>query len=113
MPSVRSPREVCSTTIRINGLISQSLLARGGPQFLLGGQAVLLGSPDALTRRLLLRALCSLLLRDRLDLGNDPVERLAHADALPHAVGAALGEERVHVFLLLARVEQLGADLLV
>src|SRR5712692_6163638 len=112
MSNARSPREVCSTTIGIRGLM-RSLLAGWGPQFLLGRRAILLRSPDALTRRFLLCALGRLLLGDRLDLGDDPVERLAQADALADAVGAALGEELVNVGLLLACAEQLGADLLV
>src|SRR4051794_39461540 len=112
MSKARSPREVCSTTIGIRGLMSL-LLARRGPKLLLGRGAFLVRRPDALTRGLLLRALGRLLLRDRRHLGRDPVERLAHPDAVADAVGAALGEERVHVLLALARLEQLGAELVV
>ena len=50
---------------------------------------------------------------DRLDLRGDPVERLPHPDAVAHAIGAALGEERVDVLLALPGVEQLCTELLV
>src|SRR5438477_13058570 len=110
MSKARSPREVCSTTIGIRGLMS--LLARWCPQ-LLGRGAVLAWGPDALTRSLLLPPLRCLLRRDRLHLGDDPVERLAHPDAVAEAVRAAFREERVDVRLVLAGLDELGANLLV
>src|SRR6478735_9000152 len=46
MSNERSPREVCSITMGINGLMSGWLLATGGPQFRLGGWLFLVGCPD-------------------------------------------------------------------
>src|SRR5580765_3324642 len=111
MSKARSPREVCSTTIGINGLIC-SLLASGGPQPL-SGRALLFWRPDGLTRGVPLRAFRGDLGRDRDHLGRDAVERLPHPDALADAVGAAAGEERIDVLVLLARVAELGAELVV
>src|ERR1041385_2080484 len=110
MSNARSPRDVCSTTIGIRGLIRApssavavqmtslrgargSLLARWCPQLLVRLVPILLGCPDALTRLVLPGAFCGLLFGDRLHLGGDPVERPPHADRLAHAVGAAFGEE--------------------
>src|ERR671936_1866017 len=77
MSNERSPREVCSITIGINGLICL-LLAAGGPQFRLCLGFFLVGGPDALAR-------LGLLGRNALDLGRDPVEgtRQTHVLALP------------------------------
>src|SRR6185437_14934320 len=106
MSNARSPREVCSTTMGTNGLIRLSLLAAWGPQFRAGLGLLLLRRPDALARLVQL-------LRDRLHLGRDAVERLLQPQVVAHAVGAALRDEVVDVLLLLAGVAQLGADLVV
>src|SRR5580765_3196620 len=66
MSNERSPREVCSMTIGMRGLI-RLLLASGGPQFRLCLGLFLVRCPDCLTRR-------SLLGRNPLDLVRDPVE---------------------------------------
>src|SRR5262245_47624007 len=111
MSKARSPREVCSTTIGINGLIC-SLLASGGPQRL-PGRALLFWCPDALTCGVPLRALCGHLGRDRSHLRCNAVERLSHPDAFADAIRPAVGEERVDVLVVLAGLDELGAELLV
>src|SRR5256885_10639977 len=68
MSNERSPREVCSMTIGISGLIGL-LLASGGPQFRLCLGLFLVGGPDCLARGRLLG-------RNPLDVGCDPVERV-------------------------------------
>src|SRR3954454_4828691 len=68
MSNDRSPRDVCSITIGINGLIQVPPLASGGPQFRVGLGLFLVGCPDCLT-------CCRLLRRDALDLGRDAIER--------------------------------------
>src|SRR2546422_2379942 len=98
MSNERSPREVCSITMGINGLMSGWLLRRrlrcrpqrpgrlrrlgpssatGGPQFRLGGWLFLVGRPDGF-------AGSGLLGRDALDLAHNAVEGAgkAHAFAL-------------------------------
>src|SRR6266540_6283542 len=75
MSNDRSPREVCSITIWINGLISGWLLATGGPQFRLGLGFFLVGRPDAFARLRLLG-------RNPLDLVRDPVESAGQAHRL-------------------------------
>src|SRR2546430_11660174 len=98
MSNDRSPREVCSITMGINGLMSGWLLRRrlrcrppeagpaaparpssatGGPQFRLGGWLFLVGRPDGF-------AGSGLLGRDALDLDDSAVEGAgkAHAFAL-------------------------------
>src|SRR5215813_14126733 len=87
MSNDRSPRDVCSITIGMRGLI-WLLLASGGPQFRLSLGLFLVGCPDCLTRR-------GLLGRDPLDLRGDPVERLRQ----PH--GLALGLVRARLLRLL------------
>src|SRR6185436_6456706 len=67
MSNERSPREVCSITIGINGLISDWLLAAGGPQFRLLGWVFLVWCPDSVACRSLLRG-------DALDFFDDAVE---------------------------------------
>src|SRR5215510_1620467 len=100
MSNARSPRDVCSTTIGIRGI--SFLLAAGCPQLLRFRRLFLflVGRPEPLARFGRLR-------RDRLDLGGDPVERLAEAQVGPHAVGAAALEERVDVLVRLTLVAQL------
>src|SRR3954447_3662477 len=49
MSNDRSPRDVCSITIGINGLI-WLLSASGGPQFRVGLGLFLVGCPDCLAR---------------------------------------------------------------
>src|SRR5581483_1170684 len=105
MSNARSPRDVCSTTMGINGLISRSLAA-GGPDLRLGLGLVLLGGPNALTCLVQLGG-------DRLDLGGDLVEGLLQAQVVADAVGAAGLDERVDVFLRLPGLGELAADLLV
>src|SRR5712691_4075187 len=75
MSNERSPRDVCSITIGINGLMSGWLLAAGGPQFRLGGWFFLVGRPDRVPGGRLLG-------RDALDLGGYPVERAGEPDRL-------------------------------
>src|SRR5262245_6970755 len=106
MSKARSPREVCSTTIGINGLICSSLLATWCPQLRLGRLALLLRRPDALTRG-------GKLGRDRFDLRRDPVERLLHPQVVAHAVRPALLDELLDVLVRLAGLTQLLADLVV
>ena len=72
MSNARSPREVCSTTIGISGLMRSSLLAAGGPQLLSRTRAA---RPCRASR--CSRAPAASSCRDRLDLGRDPVDRLA------------------------------------
>src|SRR2546423_1159183 len=84
MSNDRSPREVCSITIGINGLISGGLLAAGGPQFRLGLGLFLVGGPDLVTRLRLLG-------RNALNLGRDAVERTGQAQRFAlRLVGAGL-----------------------
>src|SRR5919198_4148975 len=82
MSNERSPREVCSITIGMRGLMSGWVsLAAGGPQFRLGLWFFLVGCPDSL-------ACLGLLGRNALDLLRDSVERTRHAHRF------ALGLER-------------------
>src|SRR3954453_12625135 len=74
MSKDRSPREVCSITIGINGLI-WLLSASGGPQFRVGLGLFLVGCPDCLARGRLLG-------RDPLDVGCDQVERARESHRL-------------------------------
>src|SRR6266516_4007678 len=75
MSNERSPREVCSITMGINGLISGWLLATGGPQFRLGGRLFLVWRPDGLAGG-------SLLGRNALDLAGNAVEGTGEAHVL-------------------------------
>src|SRR6266516_867599 len=75
MSNERSPREVCSITMGINGLISGWLLATGGPQFRLGGRLFLVWRPDGLAGG-------SLLGRYALDLAGNAVEGTGEAHVL-------------------------------
>src|SRR5919204_5367926 len=122
MSNERSPREVCSITIGISGLIraplnisrvdwsSQRLLATGGPQFRLGLGSFLVRSPDRFARLFLLE-------RDALDVGGDPVERGGEAQALTLRLVGSAGTElldgSIGVFEAFAdgRVDLLVADL--
>src|SRR6202040_2405525 len=130
MSNERSPREVCSITMGINGLIwlllafwrvgcsfqtvtaqamlrSRWLLATGGPQFRLGGRLFLVGRPDGFAGG-------GLLGRDPLDLVRNAVEGAgkAHAFALRvvRARGARLLDDLVR---LLEAVAEGLVDLLV
>src|SRR3954463_2811885 len=76
MSTERSPREACSITIGINGLIKVSL-ASGGPQFRNVLGLFLLRRPDRLA------GLC-LRHRDALYFGSDAVERELQANVLAH-----------------------------
>src|SRR5215210_2802294 len=106
MSNARSPREVCSTTIGINGLISP-LLPTGGPKLRCGRRPFLpVRRPDALARLMELG-------RDRPHLGRDAVECLLHAEILADAVGAAGLDELVDVRVGLAGGTKLFADLVI
>src|SRR5919201_2037698 len=92
MSNARSPREVCSITIGINGLMAVTpqaespwLLPAGGPQFRLGLGGFLVGGPDLLAR-------AGGLARDALHLGRDPVERLPQPQVAAQRFVAAAGE---------------------
>src|SRR3954449_13578320 len=74
MSNDRWPRDVCSITIGINGLI-QLLLAAGGPQFRVGLGLFLVGCPDCLARGRLLG-------RYPLHVGCDQVERTRESHRL-------------------------------
>src|SRR3954471_601094 len=104
MSNARSPREVCSTTIGINGLISR-LLPTGGPKLRCGCRPFLpVRRPDALTRLVELG-------RDGPDLRRDAVECLLHAEIVADAVGAAAFDERLDVLVGLPGGTKLVADL--
>src|SRR5437867_2589944 len=107
MSNERSPREVCSITIGINGLISGWLLAAGGPQFRLLCLFFLVGCPNSFADRRLLG-------RDALDLGGDAVEGAGEPHALAFGVVGARGARLLDdlVALLEAVAERL-IDLLV
>src|SRR5262245_45485544 len=75
MSNERSPRDVCSITIGMRGLMSGWLLAAGGPQFRLCRLLFLVRCPDPL-------ACLRLLGRNPLDLRRDAVERLGEAHVL-------------------------------
>src|SRR5262245_45291136 len=75
MSNERSPREVCSITIGINGLISGWLLAAGSPEFRLCRRLFLVGCPDCLAGG-------GLLGWDALDLVRHAVEGAGKADVL-------------------------------
>src|SRR5438105_9855900 len=98
MSNERSPREVCSITIGIRGLISGWLLAAGGPQFRFGRWFFLVGRPDLLARGVLLG-------RDRLHLGGEPVERALEPQVLAQLVDSGLHD------LLDRRVDVLAGGL--
>src|SRR3954470_3804869 len=103
MSNERSPRDVCSITIGINGLIRVSL-ASGGPQFRNFFGLFLLGRPDRLTRLRLGH-------RDPLHLGRDAVERELQADVLAHLLLGAMRPEVLDELLgVLARRLRLLAD---
>src|SRR4051812_29447335 len=120
MSKARSPREVCSTTIGMFGLMSapsgdvsvlgagRSRLAAGGPQRLrlVAGGLVLVRRPDRLARLCKLRC-------DRLHLGRDAIDGLLHAEVEAHAVCAARLDECLDVVLVLALLAELGADVVV
>src|SRR4051794_41286619 len=88
MSKLRSPRDVCSITIGINGLIRVSL-ASGGPQFRNVFALSRLGRPDRLAR-LRLRH------RDAVHIGRDAVERELEAYVLAHALLRPLRPEELH-----------------
>ena len=74
MSNERSPREVCSITIGINGLMA-GLLAAGGPQLRVGRRLLLVGRPELVAR-------LGDLGRDRLDVRDEAVERGAQPEIL-------------------------------
>src|SRR6266513_4181918 len=113
MSNARSPRDVCSTTMGISGLISASapyrwlLIMAWGPEFrCLRRLLLLLRRPDRFARLVELR-------RDRLHLGNDAIEGALQAEVVAYTVGAALLDELVDILVALARLPQLGPDLVV
>src|SRR4026207_1913585 len=94
MSNARSPRDVCSITIGISGLISvpssSGLLATGRPYLHAAPALLLLGCPEFLTR---LRKLD----RDAIDPADDLVERLPKAEIaaeLLEASALAHGRDR-------------------
>src|SRR6266540_5520969 len=94
MSNARSPRDVCSITIGIKGLIRfvpPSL--SGGPDFRLG-RLLLLRRPKLLAR-------AGELDGNSLHLGGDPVERAAQAEILADPVHSVRREDRVHGLLVL------------
>src|ERR1700675_4283824 len=107
MSNEPSPREVCSITMGINGLMSGWLLATGGPQFRVGGWLFLVGCPDGFAGG-------GLLGRDPLDLVRNAVEGAgkAHAFAL-RVVGARLARLLDDLFRLLEALAEGLVDLLV
>src|SRR6476620_11260847 len=107
MSNERSPREVCSITMGINGLMSGWLLATGGPQFRLGGWLFLVGRPDGLAGGCLLG-------RDALDLADDSVEGTGQANAFAlRVVGACLARLLDDLVRLFEAVTEGLVDLLV
>src|SRR4029079_6143496 len=84
MSNARSPREVCSITIGINGLMS--LLASGGPDFLFGSGRSFVRGPQLVARLLEVE-------RDPLHLGDDEVESLAHPQVVPQELVASVLED--------------------
>src|SRR5688572_3577985 len=108
MSNERSPREVCSITIGINGLMQapcfRSASVAGGPQLRLLLGLFLVGSPDRLARLRLLE-------RDRLDLRRDAVERGAQAQVLAQVLVAAVAPHVLdHTVGVLSRRFRLLAD---
>src|SRR3954447_2853824 len=101
MSKLRSPRDVCSITIGINGLIRVSL-ASGGPQFRNVFALFLLGRPDRLARLGLREG-------DALYLGRNSVEGELQADVLAHLLLRAM---RPEVLDQLVRVLVRGCGLL-
>src|SRR4029453_15222976 len=79
MSNERSPRDVCSITIRINGLMQSPCFRSGsgawGPQLRLGFGGFLVGSPDRVAPPGLLEG-------DGVAPGRDPVEGRAQAQVL-------------------------------
>src|SRR5712692_591161 len=107
MSNERSPREVCSITMGINGLMSGWLLATGGPQFRLGGWFFLVGRPDGFAGG-------SLLGRDALDLARNAVEGAGEAHAFALRVVRACGTRLLDDLVrLLEAVAEGLVDLLV
>src|SRR5205823_4031450 len=107
MSNERSPREVCSITIGINELMSDWLLATGGPQFRLLGWLFLVGGPERLTGG-------GPLGRDPLDLGGNAVEDPAQTDRLAlNLVNAGFPHLLDHLVGLLEAVAEGLVDLLV
>src|SRR5215213_4888590 len=94
MSNDRSPRDVCSITIGMRGLMSGWLLAAGGPQFRLGLLLFLFGCPDSLARLRLLQ-------RNPLDLGRHAVEGLGEAQVLALGLVDAAGARLLDHFLRL------------
>src|SRR6266540_1854914 len=107
MSNERSPRDVCSITIGINGLMSGWLLAAGGPQFRLGRRFFLVRGPDPLTR-------FGLLGRNALHVGDHAVESTREPHALTLGLVGARGMRLLeHLVGLLEAVAERGVDLLV
>src|ERR1700686_955898 len=110
MSNARSPREVCSTTIGIFGLIGFSfLLGAGGPQLVRFLRLLLL----FLLRRPNRLAGFGLLGRDRLDVGGNPVNGLLQAQIGANAIGAAVRDELLDVRVAFILLAKLGPDLVV
>src|SRR5919197_6566400 len=106
MSNERSPREVCSITIGINGLI-ELLLAGRGPQSCRLLVSFLLGGPELLARGREVGG-------GSLDLGRDAVERLGKTNRLALLLPAArLAELRHRLVGILVAGSELLLELLV
>src|SRR5215210_8766675 len=107
MSNELSPRDVCSITIGINGLMSDRLLTAGGPQFRLGRLLFLVRGPDRVSG-------CGLLGRDPLDFSSNVVESAGEPRRLALClVGARSLRLLDHPLWLLEALAESLVDLLV
>src|SRR2546422_8614244 len=107
MSNERSPRDVCSITIGINGLMSGWLLAAGAPQFRLCRRFFLVRGADPLAR-------LGLLGRDALDVRDNAVEGSGQADVLALGlVHTGLARLLDHLLGLIESVAERRVDILV
>src|SRR5919202_5687622 len=107
MSNERSPREVCSITIGMSGLIAPLLLAGRGPQSCLCLVSFLLGGPELLARGRELGG-------DPLHLGGDAVEGVREAERFALGLEApGLSELRDGLVGVLVAAPELRLELLV